>query len=361
MSSISFQTERRQQIDFSGVERIIIRSTNWVGDAILTTPAVRAVRKNFPDAKITMLAKPWVAPIFYNNPHVDQVIQYHSEKRHRGWLGRVRLVKALRQGKFDLAILFQNAFEAAMLTYLAGVPNRLGYDTDRRRFLLTHSIKMTPRLKQIHEIDYYLGMLQAVGLKHDGRDLTLGVTEQERNRASEILRKQHIARRDKLVGVSPGATYGSAKRWPPERYAALCDKMHESRRVRIIIFGGPGEEATGYRVSEAMKHPSVNLCGKTTLRETAALIERCQLLVTNDSGLMHVAAALNVPLVAIFGSTNPITTGPSGLRSRVIRASVPCSPCLKPECPTDHKCMTDISIDRVYAAMDTLLKEDCNQ
>jgi heptosyltransferase-2 len=361
MLSIGLQTEKKEQIDFRGVKRIIIRSTNWVGDAVLTTPAVRAVRKNFPDAEITMLAKPWVAPIFYNNPHVDHVIYYEREGRHRRWSGKVRLVKALRKGKFDLAILFQNAFEAAILTYLAGVPNRLGYDTDNRRFLLTHSIKMTPRLKQIHEIDYYLGILQAVGLKVGGRALTLRVTDQERNRASEILKKQHVTTRDKLVGVSPGATYGSAKRWFPERYAALCDKIHESYGVRIIIFGGPGEEGTGCRVSESMRHPSVNLCGKTTLRETAALIERCRLFVTNDSGLMHIADALSVPLVAIFGSTNPITTGPSGPRSRVVRASVSCSPCLKPECPTDHKCMADISVDRVWAETDALLREDSNQ
>jgi heptosyltransferase-2 len=358
MSSVSFQPNRRQKIDVGDVKRIIIRSTNWVGDAVLTTPAVRAVRKNFPDAEITILAKPWVAPIFYNNPHIDHVIHYEADGRHRGWLGKVRLVKALRKGKFDLAILFQNAFEAAILHYLAGVPNRLGYDTDNRRFLLTHSIEMTPRLKQIHEIDYYLGILQAVGLQLDGRDLTLRVTDQERNRASDVLKKQHMETRDKLIGVSPGATYGSAKRWAPERYAALCDKIHESHGARIIIFGGPGEERTGYRVVESMKHSSVNLCGKTTLRETAALIERCRLFVTNDSGLMHVAAALSVPLVAIFGSTNPITTGPSSLKSRVVRAFVPCSPCLKPECPTDHKCMANISVDRVYAETDALLRED---
>jgi len=358
ISTSSDLREIKPQVDFNAVKRIIIRATNWVGDAILTTPAVRAVRKDFPDAEITMLAKPWVAPVFYNSPHVDHVFRYEAEGRHRGWLGKARLVKALRKGKFDLAILFQNAFEAAMLTYLAGIPNRLGYDTDQRRFLLTHRIKMAPRLKQIHEIDYYLGILAAVGLKLDGRDLMLRLTERERSRAREILRKQHITRGDTLVGVSPGATFGSAKRWPPERYGALCDKIYESHGVRIIIFGGPGEEATGRRVSEAMKHPTVNLCGKTTLRETAALIERCRLFVTNDSGLMHVAAALSVPLIAIFGSTNPITTGPSSVKSRVVRALVSCSPCLKPECPSDHKCMADISVDRVYAETDALLRQD---
>ena len=262
-------------IEKSEINRVLVRATNWVGDAVMNMPALEAVRENFPESTIVVLARPWVIPLLENHPAVDQVLPLDKGKGYPADLVEIlRVAGRIRKLRFDLAILFQNAFEAAIFTYLAGVPNRLGYDTDNRRFLLTHSIKMRPRLKEIHEIDYYLGVLQAVGLKLDGRDLSLAVTDQERNRAREILKKQHITTRDKLVGVSPGATYGSAKRWFPERYAALCDKIHESHGVRIIIFGGPGEEGTGCRVSESMRHPSVNLCGKTTLRETAALIER---------------------------------------------------------------------------------------
>lgn len=347
----------KTRLNSGAIKRILVRSTNWVGDAILITPAVRAVRKNFPEAQISILAKPWVAPIFYNNPYVDNIMQYDSAGRHTGWLGKARLIKELRRGRFDLSVLFQNAFEAALLTYLAGIPNRLGYDTDGRRALLTHSIRLEPKLKQIHEIDYYLTILKRAFLGLDGRDLTLVVTDQERSRAKDILANCGITGEEIIVGVNPGSTYGSAKQWPPERYAALCDRIQTLWAARVVIFGGSGEEPIGSQVSELMKHRCVNLCGKTTLREAVALIEKCRLFVTNDSGLMHVASAFDMPLVAIFGSTNPITTGPSGSRSRIVRVPVPCSPCLKPECPEDHRCMTEITVDQVYAAADALLRE----
>ena len=347
----------KRKLNSDTIERILIRSTNWVGDAILTTPAVRAIRKNFPHAQISILAKPWVAPVFYHNPYADYVIQYDSERKHAGWVGKIRLIKELRRRRFDLSVLFQNAFEAALLARLAGIPNRLGYDTDARGALLTHPIHLEPKFKQIHEIDYYLTILKGAFLELDGRDLTIVVTDKERSRAEDILANYGVTGRDVLVGVNPGSTYGPAKRWPPERYAALCDKIQTNRAARIIIFGGSVEEATGRQISALMKHGCIDLCGRTTLREAVALIEKCQLFVTNDSGLMHVASAFDVPLVAIFGSTNPITTGPSSSRSRIIRVPVPCSPCLKPECPEDHSCMKEITIDQVYAAADALIAE----
>ncbi len=355
--ALSFRLMTTTRLDISKIRRILIRSTNWVGDAVLTTPAIRAVRKNFPDAEISILAKPWVAPVFWDNPCVDNILEYDSTGRHSRWLRKLRLVKALRRGRFDLAILFQNAFEAALLAYLAGIPNRLGYDTDGRRLLLTHSIRLEPEQKHVHEIDYYLGIIQGSSLSLDGRALTLTVTEQEHRRSKEILATHRVSCRDILVGVSPGATYGSAKRWFPDRYAALCDRIHESYGARIIIVGSPDEEAVGRRVSESMKYPCVDLCGKTNLREVFALIKRCKLFVTNDSGLMHAASALGVPLVAIFGSTNPRTTGPSSSRSCIVRVPVPCSPCLKPECPDHHQCMKEITVDMVYAAAVALLRE----
>ncbi len=345
----------KTRLNSGEIKRILIRSTNWVGDAVLTTPAVRAVRKNFPDARLSLLAKPWVAPVFYNNPYVDQIIPYDLAGRHAGWLGKARLIKELRRTKFDLVVLFQNAFEAALLAYLAGVPKRLGYDTDGRRLLLTHSIRLEPGRKLGHQIDYYLGILEGASLKLTGRGLTLMVTDQERSRAEDILMRHHVTGQGRLIGINPGATYGSAKRWAPERYAALCDKIQDSWSAHIIIFGGPAEKAIGRRISELMKNDCINLCGKTNLREAVALIERCRLFVTNDSGLMHVVAALDIPLVAIFGSTDPVATGPTSPRSHIVRVRVPCSPCLKPECPTDHRCMREITVDKVYAVVETLL------
>jgi len=332
------------------IKRILIRSTNWVGDAVITTPAIRAVRKNFPEAKISLLAKPWVAPIFYNNPYIDNVLIYDATGKHKGLSGIPRLSKELRKEKFDLAILLQNAFEAALIVFLAGIPNRLGYNTDARSLLLTHCICLKPAFKRLHQIDYYLGILEGALLKSDGRQLTLVVTDKERKHAEKILAKYGITGKDRLIGINPGAVFGSAKRWFPERYAALSIKLQEYSGAKIVIFGGPGEKALGYYIAELMGNRCVNFCGKTSLREAVALIERCQLFITNDSGLMHVAAAIDTPQIAIFGSTDHVTTSPGSPGSRIIRVPVSCSPCLKPDCPIDHMCMKNITVDMVYDA-----------
>lgn len=339
---------KKRKLDPAKIKRILIRSTNWVGDAVLTTPAIRAVRKNFPCAEITILAKPWVAPVFHGNRLVDNIMAYDSGGRHKGIIGMSRLIRLLRREKFDLGILFQNAFEAAFLAYMAGIPLRLGFDTDCRGFLLSHPVRLEPGDKEVHEIDYYLAVLERASLKPDGRGLTVAVSDEERRQAGDILETYGITGRDRVVvGINPGAAYGSAKRWPVERFAAVCDEIGESRGSDIVIFGGPGEKNTGRQVSGLTKRPCVNLCGKTTLREAIALIERCELFITNDSGLMHVAAALGVPVVAVFGPTNPVTTGPSSPESCIVQVPASCSPCLKPECPGDHRCMRDITVDMV--------------
>jgi heptosyltransferase-2 len=350
----NIRTRKKLDPDFMG--RILIRSTNWVGDAILTTPAIRAIRKNFPHSEITILAKPWVVPVFKESPHVDHIIIYDVNARHKGWRGKLKLIREIRKRKFDLAILFQNAVEAAVIALLSGIPRRLGYDTDRRGLFLTHSVPVRrhAKFKNIHETDYYLDILTPFGLIPDGTGLTLKISESNHRAADALLTKYGIGKHDQIVGVNPGATYGSAKRWLPERYAALADKIQEYYGAYILVFGAAGEKEIGQKVTALMKKPAVNLCGHTTLGEAMALIDRCHLFITNDSGLMHVATALEIPLVAIFGPTNSQTTGPTGSKSRVVRIPVSCSPCLQPDCPTDHRCMQDIKVDTVFEMVKTL-------
>ena len=341
--------------DLKRIKRIVVRSPNWVGDAVLTTPAIRAVRQGLPNAQITVLAKPWVAPVFYSNPDIDEVFLYDAKERHRGWFGKARLARELRKIGFDLAVLFQNAFEAALLTCLAGVPRRLGYDTDGRSPFLTHCVALSKNHKQGHQIDYYLGILEGASLKVSSRDLILVLTEEDRASAQVILRRRGIEEKDRLVAINPGAAYGSAKRWPAERYAALCDRIQTQWKVKTIILGGPGEESVGLHISKLMKQPCVSLCGETSLREAAAVIERCHLFVTNDSGLMHIAAALDIPLIALFGPTDPVATGPANPRSQVVQVPTSCSPCLKRECPEDHRCMERITVERVHGVASAFL------
>lgn len=315
----------------------------------MTTPAVRAIRENFPKAHISILAKPWVAPIFENSIHVDEIMIYDSAGRHKGIRGRLRLARDLSVYRFEAAILLQNAFEAALITFLAGIPCRIGYNTDGRSLLLTHSVVCKPEYKKKHQTDYYLDILRGAGLMDGSQDLYFTVSSQQQARAQEILSEHGISKEETIAGINPSATFGPAKQWPLERYARLADKIKDYADCRILVFGGPDDIRLGREISQMMRHAAVDLSGKTQLGEAMALIEQCSLFVTNDSGLMHVAAALNVPLIAIFGSTNATATGPLGSKSRIVQVPIACSPCLKPECPEGHlNCMDQIDVDMVF-------------
>ena len=337
----------------------MLRAANWVGDAVMTTPAIRAVRKNFPAARITILAKPWVIPVFQHNPHLDSVMPYEAAGRHKGVLGLMRLARDIHQRNFDLAILFQNAFEAALLAFAAGIPRRLGYATDGRTALLTDRLYNYRELKKGHLVDYYLGILEGPGLDLDGRKLELFLSTEERENARGQLSKLGIASAEPLAGLNPGATFGTAKRWLPERFAELSRRLYAEHGYRSLLFGGPSEAQLGEQIAAASAGSAINLCGGTDLRTAMALIDRCRFFITNDSGLMHVAAAFDKPQLAIIGPTDHIATGPSNPCSRIVRVPGAChlSPCLLADCPIDHRCMTCITVDFVLAELQALLAE----
>ncbi len=348
-----------RQFRSADVQRILVRSPNWVGDAIMSTPALHSVRRNFPHASITLLAKPWVAPVFENSPDIDAVMIYAAGGRHAGLTGLGVLAGDIRRHRFDLAILLQNAFEAALLTFLAGIPRRLGFTTDGRTALLTERIRTWRPLKQGHLIDYYLGLLAGAGLTLHGRHLALYINNAERVAARRLLDKWGMGGHRPLVGLNPGATYGTAKRWLPDRFAELGRRMIRELDARILIFGSAGEAPLGSRIAAEIGPGAVNMCGRTPLRQAMCLIGQCQLFVTNDSGLMHVAAALDVPQAAIIGPTDPVATGPVNHASRLVQVPDACwlSPCLQPDCPIiDHRCMTAISVGMVMAQAMALLE-----
>ena len=213
-----------------------------------------------------------------------------------------------------------------------------------------------PQIKKKHQTGYYLNIIRGIGIKEDNRELYLKLSQRDRFRAEKILLEHQLSLDDKIVGINPGATYGPAKQWPFDRYARLADKIQAFTGSRVIIFGGPNDKNLGENISQKMKHRPIDLSGKTSLGEAMALIERCDLFITNDSGLMHVAAALDVPLIAVFGSTNSITTGPLSQNSRIVQAPLECSPCLRPECPNGHlNCMDQISVEMVFNVVKEML------
>ncbi|MCI0525872.1 MAG: lipopolysaccharide heptosyltransferase II, partial [Nitrospira sp.] len=337
------------QLDRNRIQKILVRGPNWIGDAVMCTPALAALRLGFPHAQLTLLVNATIAELLKNNPHLDRIWVYDKAGDHRGLLGKFKLSQELSIESFDLAVLFQNAFEAALLAKLAKIPNRYGYPTDGRGFLLTLH---TPLPKATcHQVEYYLHLLRPLGLntQSDTQRLWLATTDEENETARQYLRSQGIDS-EKLVGINPGSTYGGAKRWSTERYALLADRLIESQKTRIVIFGGPGEEDLGSAISSQMRHPALVLSGRLAVRELMAMIRQCALLITNDSGPMHIAASFEVPLVAIFGPTDPQTTSPLGENNLLLRKPVDCSPCLLRECPIDHRCMTRMTVDEVFEA-----------
>ncbi|KQC07402.1 MAG: hypothetical protein APR62_06430 [Smithella sp. SDB] len=336
-----------------GMNKILIRGTNWIGDAIMTLPAVASIRATYPKAHIAMLAKPWVADIYQLFSGMDEIIVYESKFDNPA--GVFKLAQRLREKKFDLAILMQNAIEAAIIALAARIQLRAGYDSDGRGLLLTNRVKRTEEIKKVHQTDYYLEMVKALGCVSVGREMHME-TKINLSTAKNVLGKFVPEETGKtIIGIAPGATYGPAKKWFPERFAEVADNLNEKFSARIIVMGGKSDRETAREVQKLAKAKLIDLAGKTTLQEAVFLISQCQLFISNDSGLMHIAGSLNIPTVAIFGSTNPTTTAPVGSRSVIVRHEVPCSPCLKKSCPKDFRCMKMISVEDVLHVAEKLL------
>ncbi len=337
---------------------MLVRGTNWIGDVIMSLPAISAVKGASPDTKITVLAKPWVADLYRLCPDVDEVILFRSPGVHDGLMGKWRLAMDLKSRGFDAALLLQNAIEAAIITSLAGIPVRAGYRTDGRGMLLTRPVKVRRGVKTVHQSRYYLEMVKACGFDCDPGEPSIQPDETSLEKSLHLLKKEGVSEEDLLVGMAPGAAYGPAKMWRPERYAAVADRLIEQFSCRVLLFGSGGDRRQAEIVEAHAERPLLNVAGKTSLAEAIALMSRCRLFISNDSGLMHVAGALGIPLVSIFGSTNPNTTSPAGKRSVVIYKHVECSPCLEKTCPKDFRCMNLISIDEVYHKAETMLREE---
>ncbi len=331
----------------------------------MSEPAISAVQRLFPGADITLLVKPAIAELFAHHPAIHRLLVYDDQGRHAGLSGKWTLARVLRRHRFDLAILLQNAFEAGLLAFVAGIPRRYGYATDGRTLLLTDPVAPAPREPSPHQVNYYWDLMKPFGAEGLPPDPRLVVTRQEELALAARLADVGIAPSDLLIGVNPGSTYGGAKRWIPDRYAEavnrLSERLESVRRTRIAvaILGARGEESLGRSIAQRIQAKSVVCSGQTTVRELMALAKRCQLLLTNDTGPMHIAAAFNVPTVAVFGPTDWRTTAPFGGQFRLVRKKdVACAPCLLRECPIDHRCMTGVTVDDVYEAAADQLDRD---
>ena len=333
-------------------QRILVRATNWVGDAVMSIPALQALRASHPGAHIAILARPWVAGLYGREPFCDELIPYAAPRAWSGLAAKWHVARELKSRNFDCAILLQNAFEAAAVVRLADIPVRIGYDRDARGWLLTNPVPVpkpgeTPR----HQRFYYLELLKRAQLIAEySADATIHLdgAAQAAEKGNDLLRNAAVS--GPFIGVSPGAAYGGAKRWLHERFAEAAGTLAKERAATVAVFGAENEFAICEHVCEELRAkgvPCVNFAGRTSLGELIELVAACEVFLTNDSGSMHIASALGVPTVAIFGATDDEATGPTGQHSRVVREAVECSPCLLRECPIDHRCMTGVTAEKV--------------
>ncbi len=334
--------------------KILVRSPNWIGDAVMSTPAMGAIRAAFPSSEIVLAANPAVCELMSPHPFCDSAIVFDKKGEHKGAAGLWKFGRLLSSQRFDLAILLQNAIEAAIIAVLAGIKKRAGYSTDGRGFLLTDAVRVRRDAGSVHHTQYYLNMLAGVGVGPAGCETRLQCTRAEMDWAAQTLGPGRWA------AINPGAAYGSAKRWYPQRFAKVAEALASDFGYKVLLVGGPGEAAIGSEIMSNMSSGARNMIGVTSVRQLMALLASVDLVITNDSGPMHVAGAFGRPVVALFGPTDHRVTSPVCSNLFLVRKDNECAPCLKRECPGDHRCMADITVEDVLGGVEALVRKGPN-
>ncbi|MBP1765888.1 MAG: lipopolysaccharide heptosyltransferase [Candidatus Aminicenantes bacterium] len=331
--------------------KILVRVPNWIGDCVLAQPAIESIAANFPDAELWLCAGEWVKDLFSADSRIAGVVPLPPRNDLRGFRAVARMIKT--RG-FDTGVLLTNSFGSAFLFSLAGIPQRWGYAADGRRLLLTKAVRNNNRDAPRHQVRYYLDLLSGLSLKTLSPTLRLNVPEEKKEEARELLEKLGAGPHQPLLVLSPGAAYGPAKRWPASRFAELASLFQKRKGASVVLIGSPAESDLAAAISSALDPKPLDLTGRTTLPQLMAVVSRAHLFISNDSGPMHLANALRVPVVGIFGPTDPAVTGPFEPPAAVVKKDVPCWPCFYRQCPYDHRCMTRIEPEEVYGAAQAL-------
>ena len=343
------------------IERIVVRGTNWVGDAAMTIPALRQLRRLFPSAHITLATRAWAEGLFADVDFLDD-LQVHEGS---GLRSVVQQVRQWRKRNFDLAVLFPNSLETALVASLARVSLRIGYATDGRQRLLTHPLALPEWRESRHEVFYYLKIVAELEwlIKHEQTfldtqpDGSLEVSDARKATARNFLHARGVTEDKMLAALCPGSINSRAKRWPTERYAELADRLIDDLGAQVLLVGSSAEAEVSLEVSRQMRNKPVVLTGQTNLAELVGILSLVDLLVTNDTGPAHIASALGRPTLVIFGPTNPLTTRPFSPFGEIVREPPDCAPCMLRDCPIDHRCMTAITPADVFERARVLLSD----
>lgn len=332
--------------------KIVVRGTNWVGDAVMQIPALRELRRIFPDAEITLHTRSWARGIFQDADFINRILTFDGDKS--GLKTVVAESRRLRAQKIDLAVIFPNSFQSALMARLGSIKKRIGYASDQRSFLLTDALEIPAWKNERHEIYYYLNLVAEIEKKYFGQtkvwenepQFDLKVSETRKIQAREFLSKNAVDLSKKTIAMVVGSTNSRAKRWQTQSFAELGDRLKNEIDANVILIGSPDELDVSLEVAAKSKTNSIVLTGKTSLAEVTAILNVCDLLIANDTGPAHISAALGTKTLVVFGPTNPRTTQP--WNSEIVYKSVECSPCMLRDCPIDHRCMTQISADEIF-------------
>lgn len=344
------------------IERVVVRGANWVGDAVMTVPALRELRRVLPRARITLATRAWAKDIFEGADFIDDLLIIEASRGVRPF---VRQVRDWRARHFGLAVLLPNSMESALVAFAARVPSRVGHATESRGEFLTHALETPAWRGARHEVFYYLNIIAGLeraitgtsGIEAREPQFELEVAGARKAHALALLESRGADTARPLVAVCPGSTNSRAKRWHADRFAALADRLIEEAGATVLLVGAREESDVTKEVLAKMRQSAVVLTGETTLAETTAILSVTDLLVTNDTGPAHLASALGRPTLVIFGPTNPLTTRPFSPSAEIVRRPPDCAPCMLRDCPIDHRCMTAIEVGEVFARAVALLDQ----
>jgi len=339
-------------------KKILIVRMDRIGDVVLSTPAIKSVRDAYPDSHITVLVRPYARDIVEGNPYINEVLTYDKHRSEKNLWGNIKFILNLRKKKFDLAIILHPKNSAHLLSFLAGIPKRVGYDK-KLGTLLTTKIPHTKQFGLKHEIDYTLDVLRYIGIKPNDRSLYVPLNKSSEEKIADIFNKNGISEDDVVVTIHPGASCRS-RRWNLRSFTKVADALANKYGVKIVIIAGPEDKIFGDEVAQRMTVKPLNLSAKTAVSDFISILKRSKLFISNDSGPVHIACAVGTPTISIFGRNDrglsPMRWGPVGRHDVALHKDVGCEVCLAHNCKRGFKCLDAISVEEVLAAAERLLR-----
>ncbi|MDP3143172.1 MAG: lipopolysaccharide heptosyltransferase II [Candidatus Omnitrophota bacterium] len=338
------------------MKRILIVNVNWVGDVLFSTPIFPAIKKAYPDSYVACMIVPLAKEVLAGNPAIDDLIIFDEEGKEKSLIGKIKFISRLKKERFDIVFLLHRSFTRALIVYLAGIAQRIGYYTKKRAFLLTQAIDAPLVDSNLHRMDYYLNIVESAGIKIEDRNYQFFVSDEDRNFAANLLTENGVGRPDFLAVLNPGGNW-DLKHWPKEKFAFLTDKLISEFNARVAIVGAAKDISLALEIANLMQNKPIILAGKTNLKQLGALLERANVMVSADSGPMHIACAVGTPTIILFGPTSQEITGPKGKgKCIIIQKDTGCKiPCYKLDCP-DNRCMKIISVEEVVEEIRKLKK-----